>query len=311
MARRRRTGREVNGLLLLDKPTGITSNVALQKTKRIFNAAKAGHTGTLDPLATGLLVICFGRTTKISDYLLATDKQYEVTAKLGECTDTGDADGQVIAVKDATQVKDAAVSAGISKLTGQIQQVPPMYSAIKVDGKRLHQLARQGLDVERRARDITIFSFQLLKREGDLLYMQVHCSKGTYIRSLVEDLGKYLACGAHVTQLRRTALGPFKSSLMHSLGQLEELAEQSTKELDAALLMADHALQNWPALTLDQVEMKDVLNGHPLPATRYQQEAIDETNPGPKLVRIYDDERRFYGIGKVLEDGRIAPKRLN
>jgi len=312
MSRRRRNGRELNGLLLLDKPTGITSNLALQKTKRIFNAAKAGHTGTLDPLASGLLVICFGRTTKISDYLLATDKQYDVTVKLGVVTNTGDADGEVIDVKDASKVTEATILEGIRKLTGEIQQVPPMYSALKVNGKRLHQLARQGLEVERQARTITIFSFQLLKRDGDdILYMRVHCSKGTYVRTLVEDLGKHLGCGAHVLELRRITLGPFASPIMYSLDQLEEMAEQGIEQLDTLLLTADEALKKWPVLTLSQAEMRDVMNGHPLPATKFEQEPKVETMPELELVRLYDDKRLFYGIGKRLEDGRIAPKRLN
>lgn len=307
MTGRRRKGRELHGLLLLDKPTGITSNLALQKTKRIFNAAKAGHTGTLDPLATGLLVICFGRATKISDYLLTTDKHYAVTVKLGVVTNTGDADGEVITVKDTSQLNDAAISASMRKLTGDIQQVPPMYSALKIDGKRLHQLAREGVQVERQARSIRIFSFQLIRQDGDVLYMQVHCSKGTYIRTLVEDLGKELGCGAHVLQLRRTALGPFKTPVMFALPQLEELATQGIEQLDAILLAADCALQVWPAISLSQAEMKDVLNGHPISPGKCApgSESITE------LVRLYDEHNQFYGVGKVLEDGRIAPKRLN
>ena len=296
---------------MLDKPTGITSNLALQKTIKIFNAAKAGHTGTLDPLATGLLVICFGRTTKISDYLLATDKQYEVVVKLGVVTNTGDAEGEVIKVKNASNVDVDAIEENIRKLTGKIQQVPPMYSALKVGGKRLHQLARQGLDVERQARTVNIYSFQLLKRDCDLLYMQVHCSKGTYIRSLVEDLGKNLGCGAHVLQLRRTALGPFETPVMYNLDQLSKISAQGLEYLDKVLLPADLALMDWPAITLDQAEMKDILNGHPISATKYAVTSTTEGKAELNLIRLYDDKNLFYGIGKLLADGRIAPKRLN
>ena len=302
MQTRRRKGRAVNGLLLLDKPTGITSNRALQKAKKLFDAAKAGHTGSLDPLATGMLIVCFGRATKISDYLLNADKQYEVTLLLGVTTDTGDTDGNVLETKDASSIKDETITLCKEKFTGTIQQTPPMYSAIKHQGTRLHKLARQGIEVERQSRTVHIHKFDLLSRQGDCLHMQVHCSKGTYVRSLVEDLGKCLGCGAHVVELRRTSVGDFVNSKMITLSELQNYAEQQPSLLDNLLLRTDKALQNFPSVNVTDEDMQEVQNGHPI--------WIDQA-PINGLIRIYDKQDNFYGVGKVLEDGRIAPKCLN
>lgn len=302
MQARRRKGRAVNGLLLFDKPAGITSNRALQKAKKLFDAAKAGHTGSLDPLATGMLIICFGRATKISDYLLNADKQYEVTLLLGVTTDTGDADGNVLETKDASSIKDEAINMCKENLTGAIQQTPPMYSAIKHQGTRLHKLARQGIEVERQSRTIHIHKFDLISRHGDCLHMHVHCSKGTYVRSLVEDLGKCLGCGAHVVELRRTSVGDFVNSKMITLSELQHYAEQQPSLLDNLLLPTDKALQNFPSVNVTDEDMQEVQNGHPIWV---------EKVPTNGLIRIYDKEDNFYGVGKVLEDGRIAPKCLN
>jgi tRNA pseudouridine55 synthase len=301
VARRKNKGRVLNGILLFDKPTGESSNRVLQKVKRIFNAAKAGHTGTLDPLATGLLVICFGRTTKIADYLLTVDKQYRVVLKLGVTTDTADADGEILEQRDAFSVTEAQILQHAASLSGNIEQIPPMYSALKHQGSRLYELARKGLEVERAPRKVEIHSFDLIKRQQDLVTMQVHCSKGTYIRTLVEDLGELLSCGAHVVELRRTSLGPFPDPKMHSISELEQLAEVGLSELDQTLLPTDHALQGWPAVSVAENQMVDMRNGH----------ALEVPNlPAEGLVRIYDPDQQFYGIGKIREDGKMAPKPL-
>lgn len=302
MASRKHKGRALNGLLLFDKPTGESSNRVLQKVKHLFNAAKAGHTGTLDPLATGLLVICFGRTTKIADYLLAVDKQYRVVLKLGVTTDSADADGKILEQRDPSSVTEAQILQHAASLSGRIEQIPPMYSALKHQGSRLYELARKGVEVERAPRKVEIHNFELIERQQDLVTMQVHCSKGTYIRTLVEDLGELLSCGAHVVQLRRTSLGPFTDPKMYSISELEQLAEKGLSELDQVVLPTDYALQDWPAVSVEEDQMVGMQNGHAL---------IVPNLPAEGLVRIYDADQQFYGIGKIREDGKMAPKPLN
>jgi len=302
MGKEKNKGRALNGLLLLDKPAGESSNRSLQKVKRIFNAAKAGHTGTLDPLATGLLVICFGRATKISDYLLAADKQYRVVLKLGETTDSGDADGKIIKQRDVSSITEKQILQNAAQLTGSIEQIPPMYSALKYQGSRLYELARKGIEVERKPRKIEIYAFEFIEQRHDLVTMHVHCSKGTYVRKLVEDLGELLQCGAHVIELRRTSLGPFTDPKMHTVGELELLAEKGLSNLDEILLSTDHAFLAWPAVTISEDKMIDIRNGHAM--------QIANLHAGG-MVRIYDAEQLFYGIGTVLKDGRVAPKPLN
>ena len=303
MGRKNNKGRSLNGLLLLDKPKGESSNRSLQKVKRIFNATKAGHTGTLDPLATGLLVICFGRSTKISDYLLSADKEYQVVIKLGQITNTADADGEILERRNTSEITQEQIMQHAQCLTGSIEQIPPMYSALKHQGSRLYELARKGVEVERAPRKVEIHNFNLIKFEQDLVTMQVHCSKGTYIRTLVEDLGKLLTCGAHVVELRRTSLGPFHNPKMHNLSELELLADQEDLvALDQVVLPTDRALQGWPAVIVADEQMKDMKNGH----------ALELPNlPAEGLVRIYDVNQQFYGIGKIREDGKMAPKPLN
>ena len=302
MPRHRRKGRALNGLLLLDKPSGMTSNRALQKAKRIFNADKAGHTGSLDPLATGLLVACFGRATKISDFLLTSDKHYRVLLRLGATTDTGDADGRIIREQDASAVTDAQVRQATRRLTGDVEQVPPMYSALKHQGTRLYRLARQGVEVARPSRAVRIHRLEVTRRQDEFLHADVHCSKGTYVRTLVEDLGKALGCGAYVVELRRTGLGPFVDPVMHTLEKLEASAGTDFSSLDSLLLPVDAALQSWPALAFDEHMMAAARYGRPV--------RMHEFAPG-ETVRIYDVNNRFYGVGTVLEDGRIVSKRLS
>lgn len=241
MLEQRNGTRALNGLLLLDKPSGITSSLAVQKVKRLFHAAKAGHTGSLDPLATGLLIVCFGRATKMSNYLLIADKRYEVLLKLGINTETGDADGKVTGRWDTSSVTDYAIRKSIKHLTGSIEQVPPMFSALKYRGTRLYKLARQGIEVERQPRKIHIYELALIKREENLLRVRVHCSKGTYVRALVEDLGQQLGCGAHVVNLRRTGLGPFVDPKLYTLPELEKRAQEMPSSLDEVLVSMDSA----------------------------------------------------------------------
>ncbi|MGH1536801.1 MAG: tRNA pseudouridine(55) synthase TruB [Gammaproteobacteria bacterium] len=302
MSRRRNKGRPLSGLLLLDKPTGESSNRSLQKVKRIFNAAKAGHTGTLDPLATGLLVICFGRATKISDYLLVADKKYEVVLKLGVTTDSGDADGEIIEQRRTADITKEQILQGIKKLTGCIKQIPPMYSALKHQGSRLYELARKGIEVEREPREVEIHSYDFVEQRQDLVTLRVHCSKGTYVRTLVEDLGKFLGCGAHVVQLRRTSLGPFVDMRMYTIEELEQRAGQSLSNLDEVLLPTDQALMAWPAISIEDELMTDIRNGHAIQVPG---------QPMSGMVRIYDAEQQFYGIGSIRDDGLLAPKCLN
>ena len=299
---RKNKGRALNGLLLFDKPTGESSNRSLQTVKRIFNAAKAGHTGTLDPLATGMLVICFGRSTKISNYLLAVDKQYQVVLKLGVMTDSGDSDGEIVQQKDASKVTQAQIINHAATLTGNIEQVPPMYSALKHQGSRLYELARKGIEVERPPRKVKIHSFEFIKQQQEYVTMHVHCSKGTYVRTLVEDLGNLLECGAHVVGLRRVSVGPFINQKMYSVNELEPLADQGFSHLDQVLLPTDQALLGWPAVTIADHQMTDMRNGHALALPNL---------PAKGVVRIYDNNQEFYGIGTVREDGRMTPKPLN
>ena len=299
---RRRKGRDLNGLLLLDKPAGITSNRVLQNVKKLFNAAKAGHTGSLDPLATGLLIICFGKATKISQYLLNADKQYEVTLKLGVVTNTGDTDGAIVKESDASLVSDDDIRQCAMALTGEIKQIPPMYSALKHQGARLYALARKGIEVERQSRTVNIYKFDLIQKYENFVDIKVHCSKGTYVRKLVEDLGNLLGCGAHVVKLRRTCLGPFFHPNMYTISELEDCAAQNKSKLDQALISIEIAFHNWPALSIEDDLMHDIRNGHPIWIPR---------SPTKGVVRIYDANDQFYGLGKILEDGRIAPKCLS
>ncbi len=301
MTRRKSKGRILNGLLLFDKPKGESSNRALQKVKRLFHAAKAGHTGTLDPLATGLLVICFGRATKISDFLLTAGKQYQVTLKLGETTTSGDADGELLTQKDSSNVTRAQIKQAALKLIGDIEQIPPMHSALKHQGKRLYELARQGEKVERRARKVKIHQFEFIEQKQNLVSMHVHCSKGTYVRTLVEDLGNLLNCGAHVVELKRTSLGPFTEPKMYTLHDLEALVTEDFSLLDALLLPAESAVQHWPAIDVSAEQMLDIQHGREIHMT-----ILDND----KSARIYGPDKQFYGIASVNEGGKIAIKRL-
>jgi tRNA pseudouridine 55 synthase len=291
--------RHVDGIVLLDKPSGMTSNAALQTVRRLLNAAKAGHTGSLDPLATGLLPLCFGEATKVSGFLLDADKRYRVTVKLGERTDTGDSDGEVIESRPVA-VDRAQVEEALAAFRGPIEQLPPMYSAVRHQGQRLYELARQGVEVERTPRTVTIYELTLVEFRSPELVLDVHCSKGTYVRSLAESLGERLGCGAHVTALRRTGLGPFDAERMVTLEQLRALAERGQEELDKVLLPMDIALKDWPELRLHGDAAYYLCQGQPV---------FVPQAPSDGLVRLYGGGR-FLGIGIIQSDGRVAPKRL-
>ncbi|HEX5055798.1 MAG TPA: tRNA pseudouridine(55) synthase TruB [Gammaproteobacteria bacterium] len=296
--------RAVHGILLLDKPRGISSNAALQAVKRLYGAEKGGHTGNLDPLATGMLPICLGEATKISAFLLDADKHYRTRCLLGVETDSGDSEGKPTQTRPVPEVLNREViEAALASFRGEIDQIPPMYSALKYQGQPLYKLARQGQEIERSPRRVNIRRLELMALESPCLELEVECSKGTYIRSLVEDIGRKLGCGAHVMELRRLASMPFGGMPMYSLSRLEAIvAEGGWEALDPLLLKADSALPHLPELVLSPA----------LAALLRQGQAVrSDTPPTSGLLRLYAGEgREFMGVGRVLEDGRIGPKRL-
>jgi len=282
---------------LLDKPPGLSSNQALQQIKRLYSAAKAGHTGSLDPLATGLLPICFGEATKFSHFLLDADKSYRALIKLGSTTATGDAEGIVLGTA-TVKVTPTALNAVIEQFTGVIQQVPPMYSALKHQGKALYEYARQGVEIERAARTVTIHHIILNAFEQNTLDITVGCSKGTYIRTLAEDIGQVLGCGAHLAGLRRLSTAHFELADAYTVEQLEAMSLQAR---DACLLAPDIAIQNLPAMTLDANSVYYLTRGQQVWQTGMKFQG---------LLRLYDFEGNFLGLGEATDDGKIAPKRL-
>jgi tRNA pseudouridine55 synthase len=305
MGRRGKHGRDVNGILLLDKPRGLTSNAALQRVKRLYRAAKAGHTGNLDPLATGVLPVCLGEATKISAYLLDADKAYRVECTLGVTTDTGDSEGEVVQTRPVSTPSASAVRHVLEQYTGEIEQMPPMYSAVKHQGQPLYKLAREGRTVERRSRRIRIDALELLAIDGDRVELDVRCSKGTYVRTLVEDIGEALGCGAHVSALRRTRAAPFDDSDLVDAGHLEALvADERSAELDALLLPVDAALSDWPRVSLPPPMAGYIEQGQAVQVPRAPAEGM------LRLYRREPDTERFIGVGRVLDDGRVGPKRL-
>jgi tRNA pseudouridine55 synthase len=302
MARRRTHGRPVNGILLLDKPMGATSNAALQQVKRLFQARKAGHTGSLDPLATGVLPICLGEATKASAFLLDADKRYRVVCKLGETTSTQDAEGEILQTRAVGDYSLAELEVVLDRFRGPQEQVPPMFSAVKHEGQRLYKLARQGIEVERKARSIVIHELSLLSWESPSLEIEVHCSKGTYVRTLAEDIGEALGCGAHVTGLRRTAVGPYGDDTLVTIEQLEALSgEGFFARLDALLLPMESALAQWPGVRLTGDAAFYLRQGQPV---------LVPKAPTSGWVRLYEGESTFLGMGEILDDGRVAPRRL-
>ncbi len=301
VSRRFKNGRNVSGIVLLDKPTGITSNAALQRVKRLYDARKAGHTGSLDPLAGGLLPICMGEATKLSTFLLEADKHYRLRCKLGVRTASGDAEGPVVAIRAVGEIADVQLSAVLEQFQGVISQVPSMYSAVKHQGQPLYKLAHQGREVERKAREVQIHALWLTTRRGEELGLEVHCSKGTYVRTLVEDIGEALGCGAHVTELRRAAAGPFTEDQMVSMDALESLARDGLDALDRCMLPLESALGHWPDVDLTEDTAYYLRKGQPV---------LVPHAPTEGWVRLYAGGRRFLGVGEILDDGRVAPRRL-
>ena len=291
MSKPRKRGRDIHGVFLLDKPQGMSSNDIMQKVKRIFQANKAGHTGALDPLATGMLPICLGEATKFSQFLLDADKRYLVTAKLGERTDTSDAEGQIVEIRDVN-VKTPEILTALEQFRGNILQVPTMFSALKYNGKPLYEYARQDITVEREARPITIFELNFIEYNAPYLTLEVHCSKGTYIRTLVDDLGEVLGCGAHVTMLRRTAVADYPTEKMLDWHALQSLAEpQDLSLLDALLLPIDTAVAKLPALTLNESQTQGIGFG--------QRIKFDNPNRLQGQVRLFSHENRFLGVAVI------------
>ncbi len=309
MARRRNRGRPVNGIFLLDKPQGLSSNQALQRVKNIFDANKAGHTGALDPLATGVLPICLGEATKFSQFLLDSDKHYLSTFTLGVSTDTGDSEGTVRDEQDASAITKQQIEAAIADFRGDIKQIPSMYSALKHNGQPLYKLARQGIEIEREARDITVFDYQILAyRPGSQaqLDVQVHVSKGTYVRSLAEDLGEALGCGAHVSALRRNIAGPFSDLEVITLPELQAMAENADpSDLDHLLKPMHTPVADRMAVELSETVAAYFQLGQPVMSTQ----AFRDGQEGD-IVRVFREGGAFLGVATVTEDGKIAPKRL-
>jgi tRNA pseudouridine55 synthase len=300
---RRSTKVVVDGLFLLNKPAGITSNQALQKVRRLFNAKKAGHTGSLDPAATGMLPLCFGEATKVCAYLLDADKTYRVTARLGQSTDTGDADGQVVASSAVPEKSAEEWTEILNRFLGDIQQVPPMYSALKKDGKRLYEIARSGQVVDRDARRVRIHSIELIEIFGQRLAFRVCCSKGTYVRTLVEDIAKAAGTLAHTEKLHRERVGEFMPEDMLDLPTSEKLANESMEQIRKHLLPVDSALAAWPRVRIVAAEAERFCNG--------QKIRVDLGHGGKSgLVRVYEDGGLFVGIGHIDDDGELAPKRI-
>lgn len=296
----RRSFRPLNGILLLDKSLGISSNKALQDARFLFAAEKAGHTGSLDPLASGMLPVCFGEATKVSAFLLDSDKRYLTTAALGAVSTTGDAEGEKLNQRSVPMLSDTELESVLAQFRGEIQQIPPMYSALKKDGQPLYKLARKGVEVEREARTVTVHSLSLLERTETTLTLDIVCSKGTYIRSLVEDMGEAIGCGAYVSMLRRESVSPFEGLRMFTWEELRVLAEEGREVLDSVLLPMDQALAGLPSLVLDDVQVMRLRQGQRLRL---------ENQPDADPVRIYGGANEFVGLA-VVSDKILSAKRL-
>lgn len=300
-----RRGRDINGILLLDKPYGFSSNDVLQKIKSIFNAKKAGHTGALDPLATGMLPICLGEATKFSQFLLNSDKYYHVIARLGQRTNTSDAEGILLEEKKINFTQGQLDNA-LENLRGVSFQIPSMYSALKYNGRALYDYARHGIVVERQKRKINIFDLQLICWKGHNLELKIHCSKGTYIRTLIEDLGKSLGCGAHVSNLRRLRVSTYSPDRMVTFTQLNTIVQSTTYIsyilLDQLLLPIDSAVMNFPEVNLSPIISAYLKQGQPVQAS---------SAPVQGIVRVTEGKDRYFiGIGIINSNGLVAPKRL-
>jgi len=294
-------GRAIDGIVVLNKATGLSSNAALQQVKHLFEARKAGHTGSLDPLATGVLPLCLGEATKVSQYLLDSDKGYRARIKLGVRTDSADSEGEILEERDASGITRADIEAALKQFEGEIDQLPPMYSALKKDGVPLYKLARQGKTVEREPRRVSIYRIELTEFEGDEATLEVECSKGTYIRTIADDLGETLGCGAHIIALHRTKAGAFTEQDCVSAEVLtQEKEEDGLQGIDQHLIAMDEAVADFPAVHLPEITAGFVKNG---------QAVLVQHLPADGLVRLYEEEQ-FIGIGCIDDEGKVAPKRL-
>ncbi|PHS32416.1 MAG: tRNA pseudouridine(55) synthase TruB [Methylophaga sp.] len=301
MGRRNKKGRNITGIVIIDKPTGRTSNHVLQQVKRLFDAKKAGHTGALDPLATGVLPICLGDATKVSSYLLDADKRYHVTCQLGTVTDSGDSDGKILSTSDIPPFTEQDIVNLLPEFSGEQDQVPPMFSALKYQGQPLYKLARQGIEIERKARRITIYDMSLLSITSDSFTLDVQCSKGTYIRTLVEDISHKLGSGGHVSMLRRVAAAGYQLAQSVTIEELEQRVEQGLEAMDQILLPTENALPDWPSIYATD-EMVDALR-------QGQTIKVNQTFESEK-VRLFDTNKQFIGLGEMTEQGIVAPKRV-
>jgi tRNA pseudouridine55 synthase len=298
---RRRKGQDIHGVFLLDKPVGLSSNQALQKVRRILDARKAGHTGTLDPFATGMLPICLGEASKTAGLIMGGRKSYQASLHLGEATDTGDIEGVVSETKAVPELTESEIESALIRFRGEIEQVPPMYSALKRDGKPLYELARQGIVVEREARKVSIYRLQAIARNHTTLELWVECSKGTYIRTLAEDLSRELGTCGHLVKLRRLHVEPFVKEEMHGIEDLEVAAESGTAS--SFLLAADAGLKHWPKVQLQDSDTIQFRHGHPVPS---------DLKPG--RVRVYGQDPELgsviLGLGEILQNGKLQPTRV-
>ncbi len=294
-------GRSVNGIVLLDKGSGLSSNAALQEVKHLFEAKKAGHTGSLDPLATGVLPLCLGEATKVSQFLLDSDKSYTATIKLGIRTDSGDSEGAVVETKGVSSLTQSEVENALNSFRGEIEQTPPMYSAIKKEGVPLYKLARKGVEVEREPRQVKVYDIELISFKGDEVEIGVACSKGTYIRTIADDLGEKLGCGGHIKQLRRTCSGVFEEGRCVSIQTLQQVkASDGLQGIDEYIVPMDEAVGDLPEVRLPSITADCVRHG---------QAVLVRHLPAEGLVRLYE-EQEFIGIGCIDEDGKVAPRRL-
>ncbi len=287
--------RQLNAVVLLDKPSGCTSNAVLQQVRKIYGAKKAGHTGSLDPAATGMLPICFGEGTKLCGYLLNAAKTYEAEGLLGAVTDTDDADGQIIAQSDVPEIAIEKMQQVVSGFLGESMQRPPIYSAIKKNGIRAHKMARNGETPELESRLVNVHEIELLHFDGNRFSVRMRVSKGTYVRAIVRDIGENLGCGAHVTTLRRLSVSPFDGHVMHSVEQMQE-------HTDKLLLNVDEIISDWPRQTLDETTALKFRHGSKPP---FENASL----PSDKLLRIYGPEDSFLGLGKI-SDGRLETVRI-
>ncbi len=301
MSRRNKKGRDINGIVLLDKDTGLSSNAALQKVKRLFFAKKAGHTGSLDPLASGILPICLGQATKVAQFLLDDNKRYFVRGLLGQTTDTFDCEGEITSAQSIKHLNEQQIIDVAQSFQGDIKQVPPMYSALKRDGQPLYKLARQGIEVERKARPVTIHNIEYLGYEDGFLSLEVSCSKGTYIRSLIADIGDKLGCGAHVVELRRIGFAHIDISQTIKFADLKSLATDDYKQLDAKIFPSEDMLPNLDSVQLNEQQSIDISFGR---------EVVSNKRDLEQQVKLFDHNEQFLGIGTESQNGTIAPKRL-